>query len=151
MTQAVELSDKAFQKLVDIATKLQNRHASEVMEACIDAMIGKINNIEAEKANEIFAEQAEESFLLPSGFDGANAVFGPPAGMSEAEVYSLIAAQITYNGLPAIVTCWKPTAEQLEHIKDTGRVWVMLMGRSMQPICLSSQNPLLFPWTVLLT
>ncbi len=150
MPQAVELSDAGFEKLLAIATKLQNRDASKVMEACLDAMINKMNTLECEKANEIFAEQAEDSFFHPSSFDGSNAVFGPPVGMSENEVYSLVAARIFYNGQPAVVTCWKPTAEQLEHIKETGRVWVMLMGQSMQPICVSSMNPLLFPWVAVI-
>lgn len=154
MTQpvsAVQLTESAAQKLVGVATKLQNRNAMEVIEACIDAMIEKINNIEAAKANEMFAEQAEESFFHPSSFDGSNAVFGPPAGKTEREVYSLCAARILYGTDPAIVSCWKPTADQLDHIKETGRVWLMQMAEVPQPVALMSRNPLLMPWTVLLT
>lgn len=69
----------------------------------------------------------------PCGFDEANTNYGPPAGMTEQQV-STIRAHVQHasgGGMPPariVTTCWKLSAEELEEIKRTGRVWFRSWG-----------------------
>lgn len=68
--------------------------------------------------------------MEPSGFEGANAVLGPPEGVSEREVASLIGYHGPVYDWPgcSTVVCWKPTRAELDEIARTGRVWVAVRG-----------------------
>jgi hypothetical protein len=78
--------------------------------------------------------------MFPTAFDEETGIIGPPPGMSESEVYSLSIAQASVDGHPAIVSCWKVTAEELAEIQRTGRVWLICMG-GMPPVILSGHKP----------
>lgn len=75
--------------------------------------------------------------MLPCNFDESNITLGPPEGMTEDEVHSLRA----YKGFGQVITCWKPTVEELLEIQQTGRVWLRVMGDTMPPAALSGLNP----------
>lgn len=82
------------------------------------------------------------------GFDEQNGVLGPPRGMTEEMVQSasVFRGRTDLHGLddvPCVVTCWKPTVEELAEIQRTGRVWLMLIGQSMPPALVSGVSPFL--------
>lgn len=80
--------------------------------------------------------------MIASGFDQENAVLGAPLGMSadECEPLSVWRGELE-SGVPVVISCWKITAEELEEIKRTGRVWLMVMGTTMPPVYLKGVSP----------
>lgn len=66
----------------------------------------------------------------------------PPPGVDLDEVQALSAfIGRTIEGRPCVVSCWKPTAEEWEEMRRTGRVWLVIYGRSMQPACVMGTSP----------
>jgi hypothetical protein len=80
--------------------------------------------------------------VIATAFDEDNCVLGPPPGVGEQEVHSLsVFRGVNDFGQPVVVSCWKPTAEELAEINRTGRVWLIVMGQTMPPAILEGQNP----------
>jgi len=81
--------------------------------------------------------------MEPANFDGTNSIFGPPKGMTEGEVQSIFARIIVEpeSNVPVIVTCWKPTKEELTEILRTGRVWLGVFSASLPPVYVSGFEP----------
>lgn len=81
--------------------------------------------------------------MLPTSFDESNAVLGKPADVDHDDC-SCLAVLKTENvkGFPVVVSCWKMSAEELEEINRTGRVWLTVMGLSMPPVILNGVKPL---------
>lgn len=80
--------------------------------------------------------------MTAAAFDEDNAVLGPPPGMGEEEVFSLsVFRGPNEDGQPVVVSCWKPTREELEEINRTGRVWLIVMGHTMPPVMLEGIKP----------
>lgn len=80
--------------------------------------------------------------MLATAFDEENQVLGPPKGMTEEDCYSLsVYRGIDGAGRPIVVSCWKPTKEELEEIARTGRVWLLLWGQTMQPASVTGFSP----------
>lgn len=143
-TYTVELSETTYQMFSEIGQYFNIPNADMAFRKICHAMITSINRDVAAEANKQFSQHAAEWMLHPSSFDEANAIFGPPAGKTEDEVYSLIAARIKWGDDDAVLSCWKPTQQQLDLIQETGRIWIALMCPQMIPICVMSQNPLDF-------
>lgn len=69
--------------------------------------------------------------MEPSNFDGSNAIYGPPRGMSESEVRSIFAYHgpvYDWPGTNNTVVCWKPRQDEIDEIQRTGQVWIVMMG-----------------------
>lgn len=145
MSFQITISDRTFAKFVEAGKALNIQDANECFEACVDAMIDQLNVQLADKGNEEFIKNSDDCMLHPSGFEGANAVFGPPQGKTEDEVYSLIGARIIWGEDPAVLTCWKPTEAQIERLKVTGRLWLSILYPGMVPVCLTTEKPTVFP------
>ncbi len=81
--------------------------------------------------------------MIATAFDEETSVLGPPKGMTEDEVFSLSVAQTHTKdgGVPVTISCWKPTTEEWEEMKRTGRVWLVIMGQSMPPVMVVGNNP----------
>lgn len=80
--------------------------------------------------------------LIPTAFDEDNAALGKPADMSNEQCEALsVCITNTDEGLPVVVSCWKPTAEELEEINRTGRVWLVVFGTTMPPVTLMGNKP----------
>ena len=80
--------------------------------------------------------------MVPAAFDEENCMFDTPVGLTSEQCEPMSAWRgILENGIPAIVTCWKVTADELEEIRRTGRVWLMVMGRDLQPTILNAVSP----------
>jgi hypothetical protein len=80
--------------------------------------------------------------MVPSSFENENIVFDSPPGMSPDECEPVNAFIGTDpDGVPIVITCWKPTKEELEEIIRTGRIWCYHFGHQLQPHTLSGTSP----------
>ena len=80
--------------------------------------------------------------MFPSNFDQSNFVFDKPDELSRDECEPLNVC-ITHDKQlnPLVISCWKPTKEELEEINRTGRIWCYHWGHFLQPHSLSGTNP----------
>lgn len=80
--------------------------------------------------------------MFPTDFDESNIVFDKPPDMTRDECDPInVASAVDSEGNPILVTCWKPTAEELEEINRTGRIWCLHWGTQLQPHSLAGTNP----------
>lgn len=80
--------------------------------------------------------------MQSSAFDEENAVLDPPPGVSPADVAVLsVYRGEMQDGRPVVISCWKPSAEEWEEMRQTGRVWLLILGGTMQPATLTGHNP----------
>ena len=80
--------------------------------------------------------------MIATAFDEENMVLNAPDGMTADECHPLsVWRGLIENGTPCVISCWKPTVQELEEINRTGRVWLMVMGQTMPPICPVGNNP----------
>lgn len=80
--------------------------------------------------------------MFPSTFPQSNHVFDKPAGMTDRLCEALcVFCGVNPEGFPIVVSCWKPTAEELAEINRTGRVWLMTWGRTMPPVTVLGLTP----------
>ncbi|CAN0268340.1 unnamed protein product [Scytosiphon promiscuus] len=75
--------------------------------------------------------------MQPAAFPGATGILGPPPGATEDTVSSLY----IHRSGGTVISCWKPTAEELAEIQRTGRVWLHIWGPSMPPACVMGHSP----------
>lgn len=80
--------------------------------------------------------------MILSGFDESNHVLSRPPEMTAEECDpAQVFVGIDTGGRPIVITCWKPTREELDEIERTGRVWLILYGRTMQPAIVTGFKP----------
>ena len=81
--------------------------------------------------------------MTPTSFPESNGYFDKPDGMSRDDCDAL--STFTYLDphlkIPVIISCWKPTKEELEEINRTGRVWAYHYGAGLQPHSIGGHNP----------
>ena len=140
----VTMDEETFRLFAVVGKKMNCPNATTLLGMAVEALANKVNMDTVVQGNKKFIEQIDDNLLHPANFDGADAVFGPPAGIGEDEVYSLCAAKVNWAGAPAVVTCWKPTRFHIKDIKKTGRIWVSQMAQQPNPVCVSAKNPLEF-------
>lgn len=76
--------------------------------------------------------------MTPTGFDEDNSVLDPPPGVVCA---SLSVWRGESDGTPMVISCWKPSREELDEIVRTGRVWAIVVGETMPPIAVQGISP----------
>lgn len=80
--------------------------------------------------------------MFPAAFDEANAILSAPDGMTHDECDPLeVCRTQTPDGKTVVISCWKLTADELERINRTGRVWLMIWGQTMPPIAVLGESP----------
>jgi len=80
--------------------------------------------------------------MEPASFDQADTVLDKPQGFSHDQCGALsVFRGRRSDGLPVVISCWKPTREELAEIQRTGRVWLMVIGETMPPCYLDGHNP----------
>lgn len=80
--------------------------------------------------------------MIFSNFKQANTVMDTPKDVSPDLVEPIRACRGQYeNGTPFVITCWKPTRDELDEIQKTGRVWLTILGAGMPPVYLSGKSP----------
>ena len=79
---------------------------------------------------------------MAAAFPEENAVLDPPPGVSLEDCQALpVWRGPLSNGMPVVITCWKPTIEEWEEMKRTGRVWIIVWGESMPPLAPMGISP----------
>lgn len=69
---------------------------------------------------------------------GVSTVLGPPKGMDETQVSRL---PVFSNGVDC-VSCWQLSPEELDEVKRTGRVFLLVtgMGGTMPPVYVGGED-----------
>ena len=80
--------------------------------------------------------------MFPTAFKEENGVLNPPAGMSldECTPLSIWRGEVE-TGSNVVISCWKPTKEELDEIIKTGRVWLIIWGQTMPPAVVGGISP----------
>jgi hypothetical protein len=68
-----------------------------------------------------------------------NAVLGAPAGWGQKELpcSALPITRTECEGIPAVVSFWKPTVEELAQLNAGGSVALWVIGQTMPPVSLT--------------
>lgn len=68
-----------------------------------------------------------------------NHVLGAPAGWNQGEVpcSALAVTRVSYDGLAAVVSYWRPDAEELAALNAGGCVALSVVGSTMPPVMLT--------------
>lgn len=82
--------------------------------------------------------------MIRTNFPESNVIISPPEGMTEDEAGGSAFAYkgISENGVPLIITCWKPTLDEIDNMMEGGRVWLVVMGHIVSPAVVTAINPL---------
>ena len=75
--------------------------------------------------------------MEPIKFNGQNMTFTKPKNMSEEECGDL---PVFSNG-NQIISCWKLSREEIEHVTNTGRIYLGVMGVAQPPVYLTTFEP----------
>lgn len=78
---------------------------------------------------------------IPCSFAEENRILDKPADMTTDQCESLPVASGTLNGVPVVISCWKLTQEELDHVNKTGRIWLFVCGRTMPPCLIMGTKP----------
>lgn len=80
--------------------------------------------------------------MIAASFPQSNVVYDKPLNMSrdDCEALSVFKGKDA-NGVDVIISCWKPTQEELDEILATKRVWCWHFGNHLQPHCVTGTNP----------
>ena len=76
--------------------------------------------------------------MEPCFFDEANLTMAPPDGMTEDQVQTIRVQRAEVDGMPVVISCFKPTQDELDEIQRTGRVWLTVLGHAMPPVILGA-------------
>jgi hypothetical protein len=80
--------------------------------------------------------------MIATGFAEENTVLSKPPELTADECDALsVWCGSLQNGEAAVISCWKVTAEELDAIIRTGRVWVIVLGETMPPILPTGLSP----------
>lgn len=80
--------------------------------------------------------------MIPTSFKETNQLLG--AGNNKGTGDLPIARsymEIEGDKVPCAVSCWKLSPEELERVKETGQIWVAVMGVGMPPIMPMALHP----------
>jgi hypothetical protein len=80
--------------------------------------------------------------MEPCSFEGENTILARPEDMTaeQCDPLSVLRTKDT-QGLPLVISCWKPTREEMREIQRTGRVWLSVVGETMPPAVLLGRRP----------
>lgn len=80
--------------------------------------------------------------MIATSFSEENLILDPPPQLREENIECLpVFAGRAEDGTPIVISCWKITAEEMEEMKKTGRVWLMVFGHGMPVVSVVGKNP----------
>ena len=84
--------------------------------------------------------------MVPTSFDESNMVLNRPPDMTDEQCGPLSVWVGNVTGpvgdvQPTVVSCYKLTADELEEIRRTGRIWLGVLGNTMPPVWLTTHSP----------
>jgi len=69
-------------------------------------------------------------------------MFTPPFNMTTEECGDLLAFKgADANGRPVIVSCFQLSAEELQDVVNTGKLWLWVHGDTQPPVSIDTKNP----------
>lgn len=85
--------------------------------------------------------------MMPSvDFPESNFTFSKPKDMTDEQCMPLqVWRGNDSNGFPVIISKWSLSAEDLEEIKKTGSVYLIITGQGMPPVSLHVETPFVKP------
>lgn len=72
--------------------------------------------------------------MIPQRFEKANCVMHKPENMTEKECCDVH----VYHDDKSVITCWKPTPEELVKINLGEPIWLWICGPTMPPVALTT-------------
>lgn len=75
--------------------------------------------------------------MIATSFNESNHVLSRPPDMTDEQCDPL---SVFVDG-KQVISCWKMTAEELTEIQKTGRVWLIIAGRTMPPVAVTGVSP----------
>lgn len=85
--------------------------------------------------------------MTPCSFDESNEVLGRPEGMEADECDPLCVWRgpflVGERAGPAVASCWKLNEVELVEVFRTKRVWLVVLGETMQPCFVLGEKPYL--------
>jgi len=80
--------------------------------------------------------------MISTSFDEETGYLNRPTDMTadQCDVLSVAKASLP-DGTPVVISCWKLTKEESEEFHRTGRIWLIVIGRTMPPVALSGIKP----------
>lgn len=80
--------------------------------------------------------------MNPSDFDHSNREYVKPQGWTDEQCSSLHVFQgVTEEGHPLIISCWKPTPEEIADLVAGKSVWLGILTGIQPPVWLTTANP----------
>lgn len=81
--------------------------------------------------------------MLPIDFEGSNLTLTKAENMTDEECASLKAFRgLDLDGNPFICTCWQPSKEDIDAIKEGRPIWISTAGHSFAPMCVYTRDNL---------
>ena len=74
----------------------------------------------------------------PVGFEGANGIMMRPPDMTPEECRDLT----VWRDGKQIISCWRLTEDELKTVRETGVVWLSILGNAMPPVCIAGKDML---------
>lgn len=79
--------------------------------------------------------------MKPIQHTSNNDVLGAPKGVPREECSALPITRVQYtNGVPAIVSYWQPTPEQLQLLAAGKPLWLSVWGSTMPPVSIGVEG-----------
>ena len=80
--------------------------------------------------------------MIPTHFKEENFTFTKPESMDDNECGPLpVHKGEDTDGYPVIISSWQLTPEEMEEIKTTGKVWLVITGTRMPPVNIRVATP----------
>lgn len=79
--------------------------------------------------------------MIPQRFAESNRVMTPPPGWREEQCFDVHA----FADGNQVVTCWRPTPEELMKLNLGEPVWLVIWGGTMPPVCVTADRPFVEP------
>lgn len=80
--------------------------------------------------------------MIPIDFPGKNFTFTKPTDMTDEQCSSLpVYKGNTIDGMPVIISAWKPNYEDIQAINRGEPIYLTIIGHGMPPVSLDTENP----------
>lgn len=85
--------------------------------------------------------------MTPKAFPQQNRIYKKPEGWEDDQCGDLptwageVAVDDRGTKVPAIISCWQLSKEEVEEIQRTGEVWLSVTGTTLPPVAVFTQNP----------
>lgn len=72
--------------------------------------------------------------MKPVKFKEANVEIGKPVDMTDEQCGALPAFKgVDRDGFPVIVSCWEVSPSEMNRIRESGKIWLVVIGETTPP------------------